>query len=348
MKILYGVQTTGHGHLTRSALLRDELQRLGAVVDVFLSGADSTQAFAMTLFPNARFMPGPTLITKNGALKHWQTLFNAEFFKFVKSVHSLSLDAYDLVITDFEPITAWAARFQKKMSIGISNQYTMTHGSIRFPMFAPLAKLVDRFFAPAKLSIGLHWCDFGPYILPPIIPVEILDAGCTVDSQSSVVVYLPFESVDQIRDFLQAAVGTRFDIFHPAIKSPFVEGHLYWHPLGRSSFLSRLSSCHGLISNAGFETLSEAIYLGKKILAKPLHRQAEQMSNVEILVEKGFGTSMQSLDSHCLIDWLRQNTQTTTVAWPNVARQIAQWIYAGDWSQVSQLHQSCWCAHQSV
>lgn len=342
MKILYGIQTTGNGHLTRSAVLRAELQKLGADVDVFLSGADNSQAFAMSLFPDARFVPGPTLVISEGKLKHWQTLFNAEFFSFVKSVRALSLASYDLVITDFEPITAWAARFQKTMSIGISNQYTMTHGAIRFPVFSPLAKLVDRFFAPAKLCFGLHWCDFGPYVLPPIVPVELLSLNKKESVEAEVVVYLPFESVECIRSFLQAASTTRFDVFHPAIVSPSTEGNLHWHPLSREFFLSSLAACNGLISNAGFESLSEAIYLGKKLLVKPLNGQAEQMSNAKILPEQGFGESMNTLDTKQLLSWLHCTDAVASVQWPNVAQMIALWIYAGHWFDVAALHDTCW------
>ncbi len=40
MKILYGIQCTGNGHLTRSLKVISRLKKLGHNVDILLSGKD--------------------------------------------------------------------------------------------------------------------------------------------------------------------------------------------------------------------------------------------------------------------------------------------------------------------
>lgn len=40
-----------------------------------------------------------------------------------------------------------------------------------------------------------------------------------------------------------------------------------------------LTDCSGVIANAGFARSSESLYLGKKLLVKPLEGQLEQESN---------------------------------------------------------------------
>ena len=48
-------------------------------------------------------------------------------FGFIQDVNALDLSRYDMVITDFEPVSAWAARMQNKPCIGIGHQYAFQY-----------------------------------------------------------------------------------------------------------------------------------------------------------------------------------------------------------------------------
>jgi len=63
-----------------------------------------------------------------------------------------------------------------------------------------LSKWIIQYFAPADIAIGMHWHHFDRPIVPPVIPSGITPSE-TVDD-SLILVYLPFESRDQIRDLL--------------------------------------------------------------------------------------------------------------------------------------------------
>jgi uncharacterized protein (TIGR00661 family) len=344
MKILFGVQTTGNGHLTRSSVLVNQLCSLGHHVDVLMSGHISSEVFAKRLFPQGRFVEGPSLVTHSGELHLWKTLRHAKFLNFAKAVRTLSLKSYDLVLTDYEPITAWAARLHRKMSIGISNQYIMLNHSVRYPVFSPFSPLMDRFFAPAQVCLGLHWHSFGQNTLPPVLPCEQLDALNKESLDQQVVVYLPFESPTVITDFLATQPQVRFEIFHPSIEQPTMLGNLHWQPLDRDYFLQRLASSTGLIANSGFSTVSEAIYLGKPILVKPLRKQLEQMLNAEILRQTKLGSVMTHFSPIVLEHWLAQRQPLSVRQWPDVSKLLAAWISAEDYSDaaLSALHQQCW------
>ena len=45
MKILYGIQSTGNGHISRSAKIVNKLIRKGCEVDILFSGKNSQLAF---------------------------------------------------------------------------------------------------------------------------------------------------------------------------------------------------------------------------------------------------------------------------------------------------------------
>jgi len=112
---------------------------------------------------------------------------------------------------------------------------------------------------------------------------------------NKILVYLPFEEIEDIRRLLAPFEAHRFFVYHrlPAASD---EGHLRLRPYSRQGFLKDLAESSAVITNAGFELVSEALHLGKKILVKPLARQMEQISNAKALEELNLGTVMKRLD----------------------------------------------------
>jgi uncharacterized protein (TIGR00661 family) len=104
--------------------------------------------------------------------------------------------------------------------------------------------------------------------------------------------------------------------------------HIKCHPLSRESFQQDLQTCGGVICNSGFELVSEALELGKNILVKPVFGQAEQISNALALTKLGYGSSMNTLDSSVVKQWLQQN-QHIRVSYHNVARKIVSRMLQG-------------------
>jgi UDP-N-acetylglucosamine:LPS N-acetylglucosamine transferase len=89
-----------------------------------------------------------------------------------------------------------------------------------------------------------------------------------------------------------------------------------------------LLDCGGIISNAGFELASEALQLGKKILAKPLHHQMEQISNAAALQQLGYGHVMKDLNAKAIENWLKVD-HAVQITYPNVAKVITRWLQDG-------------------
>ena len=71
----------------------------------------------------------------------------------------------------------------------------------------------------------------------------------------------------------------------------------------RSTFKA-LQHASGVIANGGFETMSEALQLGKKLLIKPLHGQFEQLSNVLTLNKLDLCQTLFQLDTDIVEEWL--------------------------------------------
>ena len=209
MKILYGVQGTGNGHITRARMLGPELESRGIRVDYLFSGRQPKDYFNMEPFGQYRTREGFTFVTENGEVDMKRTMLNAKLGRFIKDVSELKVKDYDLVITDFEPVTAWAARLKGVKSVGIAHQYAFTH-KIPGREHSRFEHLAIPIMTPVNHAIGLHWNSFGKAIFPPMIsPVS----GKLSVSPRKVLVYLPFENLDRVIEFLKPWSSYDFHIF---------------------------------------------------------------------------------------------------------------------------------------
>jgi hypothetical protein len=105
--------------------------------------------------------------------------------------------------------------------------------------------------------------------------------------------------------------------------------------------LKDLTECAGIVSNAGFVLIAEALNLGKKILVKPLTGQMEQNSNALAISALKLGTVMKGLDRRSVLKFLDEPANLP-LEYPNVARMIVRWIESGDWQDVEGLAKEAW------
>ncbi|RCU45130.1 glycosyltransferase [Corallincola holothuriorum] len=321
MKILYGVQGTGNGHMTRARVMAKALAEAGIATDYLVSGRPLDQLFDMQPFGDFFWRQGLTFAVSAGSINLWQTLKQASLRQLWRDIRSLDLSAYDLVITDFEPVTAWAAKLQGVPSLALSHQ-----ASFRYDVpkrgYNLAARILMSGFAPASEHIGLHWHHFDQTILPPIIDIEHRSLPAL---KNKVVVYLPFEALTKIETMLLSQPNTNFYCYHPAISSAKLQQHIQWLPLSKQSFANDLADAEGVICNSGFELPSEALFLGKKLLVKPLVGQFEQESNAATLAKLQLAQVMDTLSASSLNEFLATPAKMP-LSYPCVAAALAGWL----------------------
>ena len=169
MKILYGVQGTGNGHITRARVMAKALQERDIETDYLFSGRPANQYFDMEQFGDYRCFEGLTFQCKNGKVDYFKTITKARIRQFLKDIKSLDITRYDLVLSDFEPVCAWAAKGSIVPVINISHQAAFTNDKIPVRGFSWLNRMIFKYFAPADIFLGMHWFHFGQTIIPPII-----------------------------------------------------------------------------------------------------------------------------------------------------------------------------------
>ena len=123
MKLLYGVQGTGNGHIARARIMAAALmQRDDISVDFVFTGRAPEKYFDMEVFGEYRTYKGLSFITKSGRVDKWSTVKEANIRQLNKDIKAFDTRDYDLLVNDFEPVTAWAAKKQGLPSISISHQ----------------------------------------------------------------------------------------------------------------------------------------------------------------------------------------------------------------------------------
>ncbi|MFQ6371880.1 MJ1255/VC2487 family glycosyltransferase [Shewanella sp. YIC-542] len=336
MRILYGIQGTGNGHLSRARVMAKALAAQGVEVDYLFSGRAADKYFDMQGFGAYQTCAGLSFSTARGKVNVPATVRNNSLLGLWRDIRSLDLSGYDLVLNDFEPVSAWAARRQGVTCIGISHQ-----AALRWPVpkvgNSWFNDWLLEYFAPVDLALGCHWHHFGFPILPPFVEV----ASVTSEESHEILVYLPFESPEDICALLLPFDSHRFHVYHAGKMPSQLPPHVHWHGFNREGFKRDMARCGGVIGNAGFELASEAMTLGKKLLVKPLMGQFEQLSNVAALELLAAAESMHSLNRQTLRRWLRASNPQP-IHYPDVGDMLVSWLQQGHWQDTQGLCQEIW------
>jgi len=285
MRILYGVQGTGHGHISRAKVIIPELRKV-ADVDVLISGYN----FNLELDGKVAFKKRGISLSydSKGAVDILDTALALKPVKFIKDVQSTPVQEYDFVITDFEPVTAWAAQSAKVPCVGLSHQVAFLSDNCPRPeKRSMMSESVIKHFAPCEAAIGTHYRRYDDFIEPPILRPLIKELNPVTGGH--VTVYLPAFDHETLITLFNQISEVQWEIFSPTCESVYEKGNAKVNPVGNDTFLKSFESALGLVCSAGFEAPSEAMYLKKKLLVIPIKNQYEQLCNAAALEEIGAG-----------------------------------------------------------
>lgn len=338
MKILYGVQGTGNGHITRARAMQVALNKKGIEVDWVFSGRERSKFFDMDAFGDYQVFKGLTFATRDGKIDLIKTFAEASLGQVWQDVRRLEVSQYDIVITDFEPVVAWAAKKQGVPCIGLGHQYAFDH-DIPKAGHSVTSQAIMKWFAPVSLGIGVHWHHFNQPILPPIIESEHAHSF----GRDQTLVYLPFEKSDEVLGVLKK-VDHAF-IYHCADIEPGRYGNVEVKGFSRAGFKESLFSTDGVICNAGFELASEALNLGRRLLVKPLIGQMEQASNALALTSLGLGQATERIDVTSIQRYLIE-APVSQVNYPNVPERLADWLLESPRRPLADLVKESWLGVQ--
>jgi uncharacterized protein (TIGR00661 family) len=276
MKILYAFNGTGYGHASRAMSILPLLSH--HEVDIMISGEMNPIDIGHEI--KYRFK-GFTFAYSNGKLDYWKTFRQLNIFQFIKDVCSLSVEQYDLVISDFEPISAYASKLRVVKSLSLSHHAAFLSKNTPRPYeIDSIAEWILKNYAPCKYNIGFHFDKYDDFILAPHIRNVIRDNKDKEDLEGYVLVYLSAYKVEDLVNVFSTYKDFKFLIFSSQIDKPsWNKSNVKFRPINQSEFMYSLLRCRGVITGGGFETVAEALYLNKPVLTIPIKGQYEQECN---------------------------------------------------------------------
>jgi uncharacterized protein (TIGR00661 family) len=290
MRVLYAIQGTGNGHLSRAHEIVPLLKKY-VDVDTLISG---NQAQINADFDIDFQRTGLTFLSgKNGDISIWKSLKNTHPIDLIREIRSFPIKQYDLVISDFEPVSAWAALLNGVPCIEMSHQAAVIHPLAPKPKeHGAFGSYVLKHYTPARQKYGFHFKAYDERVFTPVIRKEMRQAK--VADQGHYTVYLPGYHDDVLMHFLRQ-FDVKWEVFSKHANYAYRVDNVFIEPISQVRFQQSLISASGVLCGAGFELPSEALFLGKKTLVIPMKGHYEQACNALGAVEVG-AVSIPELD----------------------------------------------------
>lgn len=319
MKILYAIQGTGNGHLSRARDIIPILQAKGDL-DLLVSGTQADVNLPHKI--KYRLKGIGFVFGKNGGVDIWNTLLNNNFFGIVREIKNLPIKEYDLIINDFEPISAWAARLKKKSCTALSHQCAVLSKNAPVPIKKDrLGHFILKHYAPAKIQYGFHFERFDENIYTPVIRKQVRESH--VSNKGHYTVYLPSYSDKKLIKILGAFEDVKWQVFSKHSKGISMLKNIYFRPIDNRAFIKSMASSAGILCGAGFETPAEALFLKKKLMVVPMKNQYEQHCNAAALKKMGVPVLKNLKKKHLpLIENWIHSKKTIDVFFPDNTKNI--------------------------
>ncbi len=335
VRILFGVAGEGFGHSSRSDLIARRLMQAGN--EVLFAASGKSLSYLSPLFPGqVEEVYGLHFIVKDGQVLALSTLADnivqyPKGFLTNRRLFSRKVKAFnpDLVISDFEPFSAWWAFRHRVPSVFIDNEHLLTMAKLEhvpgissrikadivtrgYHTRASAYVIMNFFTAPLKNKKAI--------LANPVIRRQVMELK--VERHPHVVVYSN-DSRPETRDRL-ISILNRFPSHPFYIYGFHVEeehGNCVFKQISTDGFLRDLSTGSGVIATAGMSLLSECLYLKKRMFLVPLKGQFEQQVNAVYAERLGVAVNANDLDEQKLklfFDSLDKDYSTDPrILWPD-------------------------------
>lgn len=319
MRVLYAIQGTGNGHLSRARDIVPLLQEKVSL-DLLVSGI---QADVSLPHPVKYQLKGAGFIFgTSGGVDLLKTYQKADTRRFLKDVRNLPVQDYDLIINDFEPVSAWAAYFKKVPSVSLSHQSAILNENAPQPKKGDsVGKAILKNYAPTDRAYGFHFAEFDKNIFTPVIRQQLRQAE--VKNLGHFTVYLPAYDDQKLIKRLKQFKDVPWQVFSKHTERSYREENVSITPVNNDEFIRSLTSCEGILCGAGFETPAEALFLKKKLMVIPMKNQYEQHCNATALEAIGVPVlkNFKKKQLPRIAEWI-EKTQPVEVNYPNITEEI--------------------------
>jgi len=260
------------------------------------------------------------------------------FVRSMSQIHrAIRLYHPDVVVNFFEILVALYGAFCPSASrmVCIGHQYLMLHPHFVFPELNLLAKWAMLLFVRlcgmgADLRLALSFRKMPNVkrhrlvVVPPLLRGELKNLNPV--TEDFILVYLLNDGyANDLADRQCRCPELKICGFWDRTGAPKVtqvRENLVFHQLDDVAFLEAMSRCRGLMCTAGFESICEAMYLGKPVYMMPTGRQMEQQCNALDASFSGAGIWGCEFDLERFMEYLPRHSGNGT--------QFRDWVHIGE------------------
>ena len=319
MKILYAIQGTGNGHISRARDIIPILKK-NHDVDILISGMQADVDLPYDI--KYRYSGLGFIFGKNGGVDLLETFKRNSINVLFLEISSLPVQIYDLVINDFEPVSAWACYQKNKKCISLSHQAAVLNKNApQAKKVDPIGKAILKKYAPVDSAYGFHFQSYAENIFTPVIRSQVREH--IVSDSGHYTVYLPAYDDKHIIKVLKECKDIRWQVFSKHNKKVIRDKNIIIQPITNQAFISSMASAKGVLCGAGFETPAEALFMKKKLMVIPMKGQYEQQCNAAALKEMGVPVIKSLKRKHLkrIKDWL-DSDERVEVNYPDITEEI--------------------------
>ena len=228
-----------------------------------------------------------------------------KYFRILRQLDGIVRETQpDVIINFFEPMAAFYAITRRKRPpvIAIGHQFMFQHpGYVRAPqLWKQLLsmKIYTRLLGArsTKLALSLYAAPNLPEIRivvgPPILRKQLFSLASNPNGDFVLVYLLNHGYADQITSWSAKNPQTKLHCFYDKPGAPAEFQHspsLIFHRLDGEKFLQMMAECRHVVCTAGFESVSEAAWLGKPLFLVPVENHVEQQVNALDAEQFGLG-----------------------------------------------------------
>lgn len=301
LRIVYGVQSTGRGHLSRLLGLKPLFDRDGHELLVIVSGYDEPPAYFVDALHGVRcerfqglsmIEDGEGGVSKRGTMKAFARHLPGLLESFRRAHGMISAFAPDLIVSDFDPITGSPFVAPGTFKVGIGNEAMLSHTAAARPPKANLDRInvnvVRKLFTSGvDVLLGCHFYPLDGSCLPPILRPEVLSAA--VENRGHLVVYHAYRGLlAPVLDYAKRHPERTIIVYGDTPHARESAANVRYEP-DPGRFIEDLATCDAYVGTAGFQSICEAFYLGKKIVVRPITGHYEQHWNAAQIEMHGMG-----------------------------------------------------------
>ncbi|PZX52025.1 glycosyltransferase family protein [Algoriphagus chordae] len=353
MKFLFIVQGEGRGHMTQAIAFSKMLEKQGHEIAGLILGKSKRRAVPEFLSreisapihlvesPNFACDKNEKQIMIGKTIRH-NLAKSATFWRSIQEIHQVvKAEQPDIILNFYDLLGGiYNAVFRPKAQYWvIGHQYLIYHPQFKF---AP-SKGLDKFFfkfntrmtaigASEKLALSFYELESTDQIrvVPPLLREEI--KKLTPNSGDFFLTYIVNSGYGvEVISYAQANPHLKIRAYwdkKDAAETEHPLPNLSFHRIHDKNFLRDMAACRGLVSTAGFESICEALYLGKSVMVIPVKGQYEQACNALDTVKSGAGITSGNFDFSKLEALIETQLETGnsmkewTNTWPQAFQQL--------------------------